>query len=157
MQMFLCRSHQMYYMFGFLFLVFIILVITCSEATVLLCYFHLCAEVRFNKTSFNVTFDIFCVCWFLCSKTTNMTIYWHLVEWSSRLFFSRPLIWMSLYFIRVYIILNICQKCYYYLLCYDLKPSHLCLTGLSLVVAIISDQWFHVSVSVCLRSSLLLL
>lgn len=40
----------MYYMFGFLFLVFIILLITCSEATVLLCYFHLCAEVR----SFNV-------------------------------------------------------------------------------------------------------
>ncbi|XP_065127947.2 transmembrane 9 superfamily protein member 5 isoform X2 [Paramisgurnus dabryanus] len=37
-------SHQMYYMFGFLFLVFIILVITCSEATVLLCYFHLCSE-----------------------------------------------------------------------------------------------------------------
>uniref|UniRef100_A0A673GWP3 Transmembrane 9 superfamily member n=1 Tax=Sinocyclocheilus rhinocerous TaxID=307959 RepID=A0A673GWP3_9TELE len=39
-------SHQMYYMFGFLFLVFIILLITCSEATILLCYFHLCAEVR---------------------------------------------------------------------------------------------------------------
>ena len=39
------RSHQMYYMFGFLFLVFIILFITCSEATILLCYFHLCAEV----------------------------------------------------------------------------------------------------------------
>uniref|UniRef100_A0A452HDM3 Transmembrane 9 superfamily member n=1 Tax=Gopherus agassizii TaxID=38772 RepID=A0A452HDM3_9SAUR len=37
-------SHQMYYMFGFLFLVFIILLITCSEATVLRCYFHLCAE-----------------------------------------------------------------------------------------------------------------
>lgn len=36
----------MYYMFGFLFLVFIILVITCSEATILLCYFHLCAEVK---------------------------------------------------------------------------------------------------------------
>ncbi|OBS80756.1 hypothetical protein A6R68_21046, partial [Neotoma lepida] len=35
---------NMYYMFGFLFLVFIILVITCSEATILLCYFHLCAE-----------------------------------------------------------------------------------------------------------------
>lgn len=42
--MFDYRSHQMYYMFGFLFLVFIILVITCSEATILLCYFHLCAE-----------------------------------------------------------------------------------------------------------------
>lgn len=37
-------SAQMYYMFGFLFLVFIILVITCAETTVLLCYFHLCAE-----------------------------------------------------------------------------------------------------------------
>ncbi|KAL3281178.1 hypothetical protein HHI36_004396 [Cryptolaemus montrouzieri] len=37
-------SWQMYYMFGFLFLVFIILVITCAETTVLLCYFHLCAE-----------------------------------------------------------------------------------------------------------------
>lgn len=37
-------SNQTYYMFGFLFLVFIILIITCSETTVLLCYFHLCAE-----------------------------------------------------------------------------------------------------------------
>lgn len=36
-------------MFAFLFLVFIILLITCSEATVLLCYFHLCAEVRHKK------------------------------------------------------------------------------------------------------------
>jgi hypothetical protein len=42
----------MYYMFGFLFLVFIILLITCSEATVLLCYFHLCAEVRRLSGSF---------------------------------------------------------------------------------------------------------
>uniref|UniRef100_A0A131Z0K3 Transmembrane 9 superfamily member n=1 Tax=Rhipicephalus appendiculatus TaxID=34631 RepID=A0A131Z0K3_RHIAP len=37
-------SNQMYYMFGLLFLVFIILIITCSETTVLLCYFHLCTE-----------------------------------------------------------------------------------------------------------------
>lgn len=37
-------SSQMYYMFGFLFLVFIILIITCAETTILLCYFHLCAE-----------------------------------------------------------------------------------------------------------------
>lgn len=44
-------------MFGFLFLVFVILVITCSETTILLCYFHLCAEVnewtfinKINKT-----------------------------------------------------------------------------------------------------------
>ncbi|PAV61327.1 hypothetical protein WR25_18179 isoform C [Diploscapter pachys] len=37
-------AHQTYYMFGFLFLVFTILIITCSEATILLAYFHLCAE-----------------------------------------------------------------------------------------------------------------
>lgn len=37
-------SHQTYYMFGFLLLVFVILTVTCSEATILLCYFHLCAE-----------------------------------------------------------------------------------------------------------------
>ena len=37
-------SAQIYYMYGFLFLVFIILIITCSETTILLCYFHLCAE-----------------------------------------------------------------------------------------------------------------
>ncbi|PAA89042.1 hypothetical protein BOX15_Mlig008823g1 [Macrostomum lignano] len=35
---------DVYYMFGFLFLVFLILLVTCSEATILLCYFHLCAE-----------------------------------------------------------------------------------------------------------------
>lgn len=37
-------SSQIYYMYGFLFLVYLILVITCSETTILLCYFHLCAE-----------------------------------------------------------------------------------------------------------------
>ncbi|KAI8618917.1 endosomal P24A protein [Chytriomyces sp. MP71] len=36
--------HKVYYVFGFLFLVFLILIITCSEVAVLLCYFHLCAE-----------------------------------------------------------------------------------------------------------------
>lgn len=37
-------AHQTYYMFGFLFIVYIILAITCSETTILLAYFHLCAE-----------------------------------------------------------------------------------------------------------------
>jgi len=37
-------SSQIYYMYGFLFIVFVILIITCSETTILLCYFHLCAE-----------------------------------------------------------------------------------------------------------------
>lgn len=61
-------SHQMYYMFGFLFLVFLILVVTCSEATILLCYFHLCAEDyhwwwrSFLTSSFTaIYFFIYCV------------------------------------------------------------------------------------------------
>ena len=51
-------SSQIYYMYGFLFLVFIILIITCSETTILLCYFHLCAEVKFTKKSKHVC-DLF--------------------------------------------------------------------------------------------------
>ena len=37
-------QHRFYYMFGFLALVFIILVVTCAEITIVLCYLHLCAE-----------------------------------------------------------------------------------------------------------------
>ncbi|KAB2077609.1 hypothetical protein ES319_A06G110700v1 [Gossypium barbadense] len=36
--------NQFYYMFGFLLLVFIILLITCAEITIVLCYFQLCSE-----------------------------------------------------------------------------------------------------------------
>lgn len=36
--------HQFYYIFGFLFLVFLILLVTCAEITVVLCYFQLCSE-----------------------------------------------------------------------------------------------------------------
>jgi transmembrane 9 superfamily protein 2/4 len=35
---------QFYYVFGFTFIVFIILLVTCAEVTVLLCYYQLCAE-----------------------------------------------------------------------------------------------------------------
>ena len=37
-------QHRFYYMFGFLFLVFIILLVTCAEISIVLCYLHLCAE-----------------------------------------------------------------------------------------------------------------
>jgi len=37
-------QHRFYYMFGFLFLVFAILIVTCAESTVVMCYLHLCAE-----------------------------------------------------------------------------------------------------------------
>ena len=36
--------HQFYYIFGFLFLVFVILGITCAEITIVMCYFQLCSE-----------------------------------------------------------------------------------------------------------------
>jgi transmembrane 9 superfamily protein 2/4 len=39
----------MYYVFGFLMVVFVILVITTIESTILLCYFHLCSEVSAKK------------------------------------------------------------------------------------------------------------
>jgi len=35
---------QFYYIFGFLFIVFLILVVTCAEITIVLCYFQLCSE-----------------------------------------------------------------------------------------------------------------
>lgn len=37
-------SHRIYYMFGFLFIVFCILIMTCALVSVILCYFHLCSE-----------------------------------------------------------------------------------------------------------------
>jgi len=36
--------HQVYYIFGFLFIVFMILIITCAEITIVMCYFQLCSE-----------------------------------------------------------------------------------------------------------------
>ncbi|EFJ35060.1 hypothetical protein SELMODRAFT_165859 [Selaginella moellendorffii] len=36
--------HQFYYIFGFLFIVFLILMVTCAEITIVLCYFQLCSE-----------------------------------------------------------------------------------------------------------------
>ncbi|KAJ0242380.1 hypothetical protein HA466_0208550, partial [Hirschfeldia incana] len=36
--------NQFYYIFGFLFIVFLILIVICAEITVVLCYFQLCGE-----------------------------------------------------------------------------------------------------------------
>lgn len=38
------RQHLFYYMFGFLGLVFFILVVTCAEIALVLCYLHLVTE-----------------------------------------------------------------------------------------------------------------
>jgi len=37
-------GQQFYYIFGFLFIVFIILILTCAEITIVMCYFQLCSE-----------------------------------------------------------------------------------------------------------------
>ena len=37
---------KFYYMFPFLLLVMTVLVITCAEVTIVMCYFQLCSEVR---------------------------------------------------------------------------------------------------------------
>jgi transmembrane 9 superfamily protein 2/4 len=36
--------HHIYYIFGFLFMVVIVLILTCAEISILLCYFQLCSE-----------------------------------------------------------------------------------------------------------------
>jgi transmembrane 9 superfamily protein 2/4 len=36
--------HQYYYVFGFLMIVLLILLVTCAEITIVMCYFQLCAE-----------------------------------------------------------------------------------------------------------------
>jgi len=46
-------------MFGFLFVVFVILLVTCSEATMLLCYFHLCAEVTVYLRIYQIQFLLY--------------------------------------------------------------------------------------------------
>lgn len=39
--------HKYYFLFGFLFLVFLILIITCAEISIVMCYFQLCSLVSY--------------------------------------------------------------------------------------------------------------
>lgn len=52
-------ENQFYYLFGFLFLVFIILVVSCSQISIVMVYFQLCAEV--------ISFVFFPLYW-ICQK-----------------------------------------------------------------------------------------
>ncbi|KAI9363263.1 hypothetical protein BD770DRAFT_418282 [Pilaira anomala] len=36
--------HRVYYGIGFMFLVYIVLIFTCAQVTILMCYFHICSE-----------------------------------------------------------------------------------------------------------------
>ena len=40
----LSRGGQMYYMFGFLLLAFVVLVVVCAQTSIIICYFHLRSE-----------------------------------------------------------------------------------------------------------------
>jgi len=92
-------SSQMYYMFGLLFLVFIILVITCSETTILLCYFHLCAEDyhwwwrSFLTSGFTAVYlFVYCVHYFLTKLNIEGAT-------STFLYFGYTLIMVFLFFL----------------------------------------------------------
>jgi len=92
-------SHEVFYMFGFLLLVFVILVITCSEATILLAYFHLCAEDyrwwwrSFFTSGFTAVYlAIYCVHYFNSKLTITGTI-------STILYFSYTGIFVFLFFL----------------------------------------------------------
>lgn len=100
------RAHQTYYMFGFLFLVYLILIITCSEATILLAYFHLCAEDyhwwwrSFMTSGFTAIYlFIYCVHFFNTKLTISGTVslrlacrgFWKLLEAFESLVYSQNL------------------------------------------------------------------
>jgi len=38
-------ENQYYYLFGFLFIVFIIIIVSCSQIAIVMTYFQLCGEV----------------------------------------------------------------------------------------------------------------
>ncbi|CAK5017172.1 unnamed protein product [Meloidogyne enterolobii] len=92
-------SHEVFYMFGFLFIVFIILIITCSEATILLAYFHLCAEDyhwwfrSFMTSGFTAIYlFIYCVHYFNSKLTITGIV-------STILYFSYTAIFVFLFFL----------------------------------------------------------
>merc|ERR1712109_330998 len=74
-------SSQIYHMYGFLFLVFIILIITCSETTILLCYFHLCAELDIVGSASTFLYfgytSVMVFCFFLLTGTIGfLACFW---------------------------------------------------------------------------------
>ena len=53
---YVCRNHQIYYTYGFLLLVIFLLLIICAESTMIICYFHLNAQVMFHFTSYELKY-----------------------------------------------------------------------------------------------------
>jgi len=92
-------QHQFYYMFGFLFVVFLILLITCAEITIVMCYFQLCSENyhwwwRSFLTSGASSFYMFLYAIFYFFTKLHITSLA-----SSILYFGYTLIMVSLFFV----------------------------------------------------------
>lgn len=51
-------QNQFYYLFGFLFLVFCILVVSCAQISIVMTYFQLCAEVNLKVIRQPIVFNI---------------------------------------------------------------------------------------------------
>jgi hypothetical protein len=96
--------HQIYYIFGFLFLVMVVLVVTCAEISILLCYFQLCNEdYRWWWRSF------------MSSGKTNIFVSCQRVSWLCILFldfwhpFSHVFFRTSLCVLRTHIESRLCN------------------------------------------------
>merc|ERR1719350_1167493 len=84
---------QYYYVFGFTLIVYLILLITCAEITILLCYYQLCAE---NHRWWWYTF--------FCSGNTALYLFAYSCVWFQQLEASKMLITYLLYFGYMFLI-----------------------------------------------------
>jgi len=84
---------QFYYVFGFTFIVYLILVITCAEIAVLACYYQLCAE---NHRWWWFSF--------FCSGSTALYMFVYSVFWFKSLEASKLIMTYMLYFGYMFLI-----------------------------------------------------
>lgn len=64
-------QNQFYYLFGFLFLVFCILVVSCAQISIVMTYFQLCGEVsKFKQTQYT------CLTSYLCFASQDYRWWW---------------------------------------------------------------------------------
>jgi len=84
---------QFYYVFGFTLVVFLILLISCSEVTVLLCYYQLCAE---NHRWW----------WFslITGGSTGLYLFFYCIIWYQQLEPSKMIVTHMLYFGYMFVI-----------------------------------------------------
>eukprot|EP00798_Chlamydomonas_sp_ICE-L_P030680 gene30680-35704_t len=84
--------HQFYYLFGFLALVFVILLITCAEITIVLCYFQLWWRAYFTAGSSAVYLFLYSAFYFYSkldiTKTVPMLMYFGYMLITSYAFFT---------------------------------------------------------------------